>query len=72
MYLHSVASHEEDTPLVLTCEDEERIAEADFSSFPSVPCYLEEWVKENKHQQFHYVEADGAIKDFANEWELCI
>jgi len=72
MYLHSVASNEEETPLVLTCEDEDRIAESDFHTYPSVPCYLEEWVKENKNQQFHYVEGSGVVKDFAKEWELCV
>lgn len=57
---------------MITCENEDRIAAAGFSNFPAVPCYLEEWVKENKNQSFHYVEDTGYIKDFANEWELCM
>ena len=72
MYLHSVAAEEEGTPLVITCENEDRITAAGFNYFPAVPCYLEEWVKENKHQEFHYVEDTGHIQDFAHEWELCI
>lgn len=71
MYLHSVAAEEEGTPLVITCENEERIAASGFSYFPAVPCYLEEWVKDNRHQEFHYVEETEYIKDFAHEWELC-
>lgn len=52
-YLHSVASEGgQDVPLVLTCEND---SEAD----PALPCYLEEWVKDNKHQQFHFDEATG-------------
>lgn len=71
MYLHSVAAEEEGTPLVITCENEDRISAAGFNYFPAVPCYLEEWVKENKHQEFHWVEETGYVKDFAHEWELC-
>jgi len=71
MYLHSVAAEEEGTPLIITCENEDRIAAPGFSLFPAVPCYLEEWVKENKHMEFHYEEETGYIKDFAHEWELC-
>ena len=52
MYLHAEASKDESTPLVITCENEDRIHEPGFNLFPAVPCYLEEWVKENKHQQF--------------------
>lgn len=52
MYLHAEASKDESTPLVITCENEDRINEPGFNLFPAVPCYLEEWVKENKHQQF--------------------
>lgn len=58
--------------MVITCENEERIHAPGFSYFPAVPCYLEEWVKENKHQEFHYVEEGGYIKDMAHEWELCM
>ena len=72
MYLHSEAAEEEGTPLVITCENEDRINEPGFHYFPAVPCYLDEWVKENKHQQFHYVEETGVVKDYAHEWELCI
>jgi len=72
MYLHSVAAEEEGTPLVITCENEDRIDAPGFNYFPAVPCYLEEWVKENKHQEFHWVEDSGFIKDFAHEWELCM
>tara|TARA_B110000977_G_scaffold196404_1_gene276702 strand:+ start:556 stop:726 length:171 start_codon:yes stop_codon:yes gene_type:complete len=50
MYLHSVASEGEGTPLVLTCENEERISQPTFNKWPAVPCYLEEWVKERKDQ----------------------
>ena len=71
MYLHSVAAEEEETPLVITCENEDRIGAPGFDYFPAVPCYLEEWVKENKHQEFHWVEDTKYIKDFAHEWELC-
>jgi len=56
MYIHSEAAEEEGTPLVITCENEDRINEPGFNYFPAVPCYLDEWVKENMHQQFHYVE----------------
>jgi FKBP-type peptidyl-prolyl cis-trans isomerase 2 len=72
MYLHSVAAEEEGTPLVITCENEERISAPGFNYFPAVPCYLDEWTKDNKHQEFHYVEATEYIQDFAHEWELCI
>ena len=72
MYLHSQAAEEEATPLVITCENEDRINQPGFNYFPAVPCYLDEWVKESQHQQFHYEESTGVIKDFAHEWELCI
>ena len=72
MYIHSEAAEEEGTPLVITCENEDRINQPGFNYFPAVPCYLDEWVKENKHQQYHYVEETGVVKDFAHEWELCI
>lgn len=70
MYLHSVESAEEATPLTITCENEDRIHAPGFNYFPAVPCYLEEWVKENKHQEFHMTDS-GLIKDAAHEWELC-
>jgi len=69
--LHSEASEEESTPLAITCEDEDIINASNFTAFPAVPCYLEEWVKENQNQQFQYDEASGAIKDLAHGWELC-
>jgi hypothetical protein len=50
MYLHSVASHEEGTPLTMDCESDGKTGDHDFHHFPSVPCYLEEWVKEDKSQ----------------------
>lgn len=71
MYFHSVASNEEGTELVITCENEDRINQPGFNYFPAVPCYLEEWVKENPHQQFSYEETKGTLKDFKHEWELC-
>ena len=71
MYLHSEAAEEEGTPLVITCENEDRINQPGFHYFPAVPCYLEEWVKENKHQEFHYDEKTGYVHDYAHEWELC-
>jgi len=72
MYLHSEAAEEEATPLVITCENEDRINQPGFNYFPAVPCYLDEWVKENKHQEFYYYEETGFIKDAAHDWELCI
>jgi len=75
MYLHAETATEHE-PLVITCENEDRITATGFNYFPAVPCYLDEWVKENKHQEFHYVEdtttQTGLLKDFAHEWELCI
>merc|ERR1719453_1504424 len=75
MYLHAETASDHE-PLTITCENEDRINAPGFNYFPAVPCYLDEWVKENKHQEFHYVEnADkltGRLKDFAHEWELCI
>lgn len=75
MYLHAETASEHE-PLVITCENEDRINAPGFNYFPAVPCYLDEWVKENKHQEFHYVEdattQTGLLKDFAHEWELCI
>lgn len=70
MYLHSVEGEGEATPLVITCENEDRIHAPGFNYFPAVPCYLEEWVKENKHQEFHMTDS-GLILDAAHEWELC-
>ena len=72
MYIHSEAAEEESTPLVITCENEDRINQPGFNYFPAVPCYLDEWVKENKHQSFTFDEKTGFIKDMAHEWELCI
>lgn len=71
MYLHSVASNSEATPLVITCENEEKINKPGFHYFPAVPCYLEEWVKESKAQQFFYEEGTGYVKDGAHGMELC-
>lgn len=71
MYLHSEAAESESTPLVITCENEDRINAPGFNYFPAVPCYLEEWVKENQHQEFSWNEQTGFIKDAAHEWELC-
>jgi len=71
MYLHSVAAEEEGTPLVITCENEDRISAPGFHYFPAVPCYLDEWVKENPHQEFHYEESTGYVRDDAHHWELC-
>ena len=39
--------------------------------YPAVPCYLEEWVKDTKHQQFFYDIESGVIKDGAHGFELC-
>ena len=72
MYIHSEAAEEESTPLVITCENEDRINEPGFHYYPAVPCYLDEWVKENKHQQFTYEEKNHTVKDMHHEWELCI
>lgn len=72
MYIHSEAAEEESTPLVITCENEDRIHEPGFNYFPVVPCYLDEWVKENKHQEYYYYEDSKAIKDAAHGWDLCI
>lgn len=72
MYLHSEAAEEEGTPLVITCENEDRINEPGFNYFPAVPCYLDEWVKENQHQQFSYEEHNQTIKDAKHDWELCV
>ena len=72
MYLHSEAAEEEGTSLVITCENEDRINQPGFNYFPAVPCYLDEWVKENKHQEFYFYEESGYLKDAAHDWELCI
>ena len=72
MYLHSEAAEEEGTPLVITCENEDRINQPGFNYFPAVPCYLDEWVKESPHQQYTYEEKTGVVKDMAHEWELCV
>lgn len=72
MYLHSDAAEEEGEPLVITCENEDRIGAPGFNYFPAVPCYLDEWVKENPHQEFSWTGYDnGVIKDAAHSWELC-
>lgn len=72
MYIHSEAAEEEFTPLVITCENEDRIHAPGFNLFPVVPCYLDEWVKESKHQEFYYYEDTKSIKDAAHGWEVCI
>jgi hypothetical protein len=72
MYIHSVAAEEESTPLVITCENEDRIDAPGFNYFPAVPCYLDEFVKDNEHQQFTWEEKTGFLKDVAHEWEVCI
>ena len=56
--------------MVITCENEDRINQPGFNYFPAVPCYLDEWVKENKHQEFYYYEDSEFIKDAAHDWEL--
>jgi len=71
MYLHSEAAEAEGTPMVITCENEDRINAPGFNYFPAVPCYLDEWVKENPHQEFFWNEQTGFIKDGAHNWELC-
>jgi len=71
MYLHSVASDHESTPLVITCENEDKVNDPSFKNFPAAPCYLEEWVKDNKNQQFIFDRESGVIKDAAHSFELC-
>merc|ERR1719213_789516 len=55
----------------MTCENEDKIADPGFKNFPAVPCYLEEWVKDNKNQQFIFDRESGIIKDAAHSFELC-
>lgn len=71
MYFHSVASQEEGTPLVIDCENEDRVNSYWFSYYPAVNCYLEEWVKETKSQEFFWHEDTKAIHDGDKNWELC-
>lgn len=72
MYLHLEESAEEDTPLVLTCENSWRPARPWWRRWPAIPCYVEEWVKENKNQEFIFDEATSSIKDGEREWKLAM
>lgn len=72
MYFHSEAGEAQGKDLVISCENEDRIDKPGFNRFPVVPCYLDEWVKENKHQQFSYEESTGVVKGMKRDWELCI
>lgn len=62
-YIHSVAAEDQTPPLVITCEDDQRKNSAWFNMFPALPCYLEEWVKDDPAQLFTFDEAAGTIKD---------
>jgi len=70
MYIHLDESNSEDTPLVLTCENSWRPKRSWWRRWPSIPCYVEEWVKENKNQEFFFDEPTKTIKDGEREWHL--
>lgn len=70
MYIHAEESAQEDTPLVLDCENTYRPTRTYWRRWPIIPCYLDEWVKENKNQEFYYNEDDHSIKDAEREWKL--
>ena len=71
MYIHAEESASEDTPLVLSCENSLRPNRSYWRRWPIIPCFLDEWTKEDKNQEFTYTESDKTIHDNEREWKLC-
>merc|ERR1711898_22035 len=70
-YLHAKESESESTPLVFFCENSWRPLRSWWRRWPIIPCYLDEWTKEDKNQEFFYEETGKTIHDGQREWKLC-